>query len=785
MQVTKERLELKHNKQLTISAAGSRKATFWPSQILTWSALIDKLRTPIRSKENLSSYMKLSKRKQDELKDVGGFVGGELLNNRRKANHVIGRDILTLDLDSIPAGGTDSILSRLERLEFTYAIYSTRKHDPNKPRLRVLIPLDRTTTADEYEPVARKVADFIGMSFADPTTFEASRLMYWPSCSEDSQYVFTYKDAPLLSPDEILEIYDDWRDVQEWPRVPGADISHSRLVAKQGDPTEKPGAVGAFCKVYDIHTAIEKFLPGVYTQSNNGRFTFVDGSTVGGAVIYDGGNFLYSHHATDPCSGKLVNAFDLVRLHKFNDLDDEAKEGTPVNKLPSNVQMAKLVNEDSEIRNRQIEDDFGADPAFQENGLDWIKELERDKSGKKITSTAQNIKRILKMDPHIADRFARDSFAYRDLLLDSVPWREIKKPQALDNDDDAGLRNYLSEIYKITGKSVIEDALAETLLTNEFHPVKKYLKNLTWDGVPRVNTLLIDYLGAEDNELTRAMTRLTLSGAVARVFRPGCKFDYVLMLIGAQGIGKSSFISLLGGDWYTDSLEDVRGKDAYEQIQGSWIIELGELAALRKADVEAVKRFVSTQTDKFRQAYAKRSKEFPRQCIFIASTNDEDPLKDQTGNRRFWPVKTGVNPINLSDRDNFPRDQVWAEAVQLFKKDKHLTLPGHLEEQVKVLQGEYTEESSYAGFIRGNLDKPWKNSNELLDGKLRNRVCAMEVWEELLGLRKDKFTPAKAREINAVMKNTPGWGIYPKNKGRAVHGEYGTQTVYDRMTDDR
>lgn len=771
-------LKIEYDRELIISTGKSRKEVFWPTQLLMWSDVLTKIKSPVRSAETLNEYMKLPRSQQDDLKDVGGFVGGELLDNRRKASNVIGRDILTLDLDNVSATGFEDINAKLSGLNCSYAVYSTRKHTPSKPRLRVLIPLDKTATADEYEPLARKVAELIGIGYADPTTFEASRLMYWPSCSKDSEYIFTYEDKPFLSVDETLSLYVDWRDFKEWPTVPGADVSYKRLVAKQEEPTEKPGAVGEFCRMYDIHAAIEKYLPGIYQLENDGRYTFIDGSTVGGAVIYEDGKFLFSHHATDPCSGKLVNAFDLVRLHKFSDLDDEVKENTPVNRWPSYVEMLKVVYADDEVRRKQLAEDFGADNA------EWMLELERNKSGD-IASTAANIKNILTNDPNLAGKFARDEFAYRDLLLGSVPWRKITRPQAIDNDDDAGLRNYLSEVYGITGRAVIEDALAETFLNNKFHPVREYLESLQWDGVPRVETLLIDYMGAEDTELTKVMTRKTMTGAVARVFEPGCKFDYVLMLIGTQGIGKSSFIALLGGEWFSDSLDGINGKEAYEQIQGSWILELSELSALRKAEVEKVKQFVSTQVDKFRQAYAKRSREFPRQCIFIATTNVEDPLKDHTGNRRFWPVQTGVNPINLSDRDNFPRDQVWAEAVQIYKENEPLMLPKHLEEQAKVLQGEFTEESTFAGLIRGNLDKPWEKSSEFLDGKVRNRVCALEIWCELLGFPKEKFTPAKAREINAVMRNTPGWRIYPNNKGRAMHREYGKQTVYDRVETEK
>lgn len=775
---------MQYDRQIIIATAGSRKAVNWQNQTLYWSELVERLRTPVRGIETLQEYLKMPKSQQDDLKDVGGFTG-QLSGNRRKANSVVGRDLITLDLDNIPAGGTADILKRLEGLGCAYAVYSTRKHEENKPRLRVVVPLSRTASVDEYEPLARKLASIIGISFADPTTFEASRLMYFGSCCSDSTYVFHHGDKPFLDTDGLLATYGDWRNIQEWPEVPGASHAHIKLAAKQGNPLEKSGIIGAFCKQYNIHTAIETFLPGLYTPVDTGeeRYTYLGGSTVGGAIVYDDGLFLFSHHATDPCSGKLVNAFDLVRIHKFGDMDDEAKPDTPVNKLPSFVEMAKLAGQDPRVVKQQLEEDFSQESRFQGQSTDWLYRLERKPKGKGFMSTPHNIKLILKNDPAIAGKFARDTFGYKDVLLGSVPWREIKKPQALEDSDDAGLRNFLSEKFGISGISVIGDSLAEVLLSQEFHPVQEYLKSLKWDGVPRVETLLVDYLGAEDNELTRAMSKLTLTAAVSRIFKPGCKFDYVLTLIGKQGVGKSSLLALLAGEWFSDSLEDVRGKDAYEHLQGSWIIELGELAALRKADVERIKQFTASQVDKFRQSYGKRAKEFPRQCIFIATTNDEEPLKDQTGNRRFWPVPVGIHPVDFSKRKDFPRDQIWAEAVEIFKKGEPLKLPDHLEKQAELVQRVYTEESTYAGYIREQLDLPWGGGDFGNLPTVKNRVCAMEIWCEMLGFTKDKFTPAKAREINAILKNTPGWRVYPANNGRIRHGNYGKQTVFERVTD--
>lgn len=391
---------LQNDRQITISAGSSRNAKRWPLQTLFWTELVERLRVPTRSTETLEAYLKLTKAQQDNLKDVGGFVGGVVHNGgRRKAGAIDGRDVLTLDLDHIPAGGTDDVLRRVDGLGCGYCIYSTRKHSPGAPRLRILLPLNRTVTADEYEPAARKAAELIGIEMCDPSTFEASRLMYWPSCCSDSQYVYTYGDRPFLSADGMLALYaqagQDWHDVNVWPQVPGVTDNHKRLAAKQGDPAQKRGVVGAFCRTYNIYAAMDKFLAGIYVPVDNmdDRYTYAAGSTTGGAVVYDNGTFLYSHHATDPCSGRLVNSFDLVRLHMFGDKDDVAEPGTPTNRLPSYTEMCKLAVADTDvaalINKERYEDatkDFKGVPAANtDEPANWMDKLQvNDKTGEPI-----------------------------------------------------------------------------------------------------------------------------------------------------------------------------------------------------------------------------------------------------------------------------------------------------------------------------------------------------------------------------------------------------------------
>lgn len=237
-----------YDRQIIITVGNNRKSINWQPQSIMLSEFYEKLRIPSRSTETMQEYLGLKKSEQDDKKDIGGFVAGSLSGPRRKAGAVMGRDIITLDFDTIPPGATDDILKRVEALGCGYCIYSTRKHSPASPRLRILLPLDRTATADEYEPIARYMAASIGIEFADPTTFEVTRLMYWPSCCVDSEYVFSYEDKPMLSTDGLLQVlderYGDWHDISKWPQVPGADNAYKKLAMKQSDPLSKNGIVG-------------------------------------------------------------------------------------------------------------------------------------------------------------------------------------------------------------------------------------------------------------------------------------------------------------------------------------------------------------------------------------------------------------------------------------------------------------------------------------------------------------------------------------------------------------
>lgn len=779
---------MQYDRLITITTGNSRRSVNWQPQTLMLSEFYEKLKIPARSTETMREYLGLKKSEQDNRKDIGGFVAGSLNGIRRKAGAVTGRDVITLDLDNIPPGGTDDVVRRVEGLGCGYCIYSTRKHSPATPRLRILLPYDRTATPDEYEPTARFLADIIGMEFADPTTFEAPRLMYWPSCCKDSEYVYYFADKPMLSVDGLLqaftEKYGDWHDFTTWPQAPGAENQYKKLATRQSDPLAKAGTVGAFCRTYDIYEAIDTFLDKVYepVATMPGRYTYLNGSTTGGAVVYDNGSFLYSHHSTDPCSGRLVNAFDMVRLHKFGNLDDEADPKTPANRLPSFTAMCEFAVSDEKVsrlmakeRAESAVEDFSKLVQGEEQNLEWARELELNKNGT-IRATIDNIWLILENDLNLKGKFALNELAGRGEILGELPWSKFEKRRPWQDSDNSGLYWYFEKVYKLTGNGKIDSALALHSEKHKFNSIKNYLAQLKWDGVPRLDSLFIDYLGAADRPYTRAVTRKAFTAAVARAMDPGCKYDTMLILSGPQGIGKSTLLAKMSKGWFNDGIRTFEGKEASELLQGVWIVEVGELDAFRRTDVARIKQFLSLRSDRFRAAYGRHVKDIPRCCVFFGTTNTTEFLRDRTGNRRFWPVDVGITDRKKSiwkDLD-VELDQLWAEAVVRWRVGESLYLIGDAEEEAKAVQESHREMSAKEGLIMDFLDKPvpsdWQRWNldkrrMFLQGSVqgtlelvpRNRVCALEVWCEVFGGQSKDFKLQDAQEINAILRTIPGW----------------------------
>ena len=787
-------MNVQYDKSLDLALGNSRKTKVWKNRPMLWSELLDRMSTTVRTAESLAEYRAMTKDQQSERKDQGGFVGGYC--NEGSRSNIRFRSVLCLDADY---ADNDLWSDWCMLYGNAGAVYSTHKHTPEKPRLRLVVPLSRDVSPDEYQAIGRRVADTLGIDKFDDTSYQPQRVMYWPSTSRDGQFLFDYLDAPMLNPDEVLATYHNWRDVSSWPMSSRVTQIVKTTASKQKDPLEKGGIVGAFCRAYyPIQECIELFVPAYVPSDDPTRYTYTEGSTAAGVIIYDD-KFTYSHHATDPASGVLCNAWELVRLHSFIDLDANIDPDTPMASRPSYKAMAQFASEDKKVTAQIIADrmeeastDF-ADEVIDINGTDWKEKLKVTEKGA-LAQTIENAVIILRHDPKLKDCLAYNEMDHNIVSLKSLPWRTINGASQWVDTDDAALRFYMERLYGMTGKDRIFDAVNVVAQERSFHPVRDYLNDCKWDGVPRVDTLLIDYLGAEDSAYTRAVTRKTLVAAVARVFKPGCKFDYMLTLRGKQGLGKSAIIAKLGGPWFSDTFTTMQGKDAYEQVQGVWIMEVGELAGMRKAEAETIKLYISKQVDRFRPAYGRRLQEFPRQCVFIGTTNESQFLRDTTGNRRFWVVDTPNEPTHdmwdeLTDENI---RQIWAEAVELYNAGEKLYLSRTLEKAARAVQESYEEENPRAGIVADYLDRllpldwddmdsysrrAWLESNAEGEVK-RTSVCTLEIWVEALGGNPDRIDRYGAKEIRDIMASFPEWR-HQGNKLKTLK-PYGRQRYFER-----
>lgn len=350
---------------ITLSVGESRQSTVWAPTSFSWEQLVARMENPVRTQETVAAYADMSKDQTTVIKDVGGYVGGRSVDGTRKAGAITDRQLLALDADFAHAGLWEDWQLVVGHQAL---VHSTHGHTKAQPRLRLLIPMTRPVSAEEYAPIGRRVAEWLGMDYFDDTTYEANRLMFWPSCPIDGEYIFEHCEGPILDPDAVLATYADWRDIQSWPRSQRAQQKAiTRMGEKQGDPLTKPGMIGAFNRVYSISAAIETFLSDRYEPCGEGRYTFTGGSTVGGAVVYDNDTFLFSHHDTDPISGRLCSAYDLVRLHLFGDQDN----GEPLEKCPSTQAMYELCAKDEAVRGELVQ------VIHPEPGFEKLDDLER------------------------------------------------------------------------------------------------------------------------------------------------------------------------------------------------------------------------------------------------------------------------------------------------------------------------------------------------------------------------------------------------------------------------
>ena len=777
-------------RQLAIAYGNNRQAKTWSNKTITFDDLKERLKVTIRTPESVEEYAKFNKAKRDAVKDHGGFVAGALKGGRRKIDTVEFRSMIALDGDRIDK----DFLDNYENIApYTSALYTTHSSTDEAPRVRLIYPLTRDVTPEEFVAVSRYLAEMLGIDFFDECSYQPNQLMYWPSSPANGNFVYKETDNGWLDPDVLLSAHPEWTDPTRLPT--SSRESKANTTAKQTvqNPLDKEGTVGLFNRVYfPISKAMEKYLSEVYEPTDNEeRWHLIESSSMAGVEIIEGGKFVYSHHAKDPAYLKLCNAFDLVRIHKFGDKDDKASFSA----------MCELAMQDDDVKLLATQERLAqAETEFAGVDDDWMKRLKYQPRTGILENSVFNLNLILSNDPDFKN-FAYNELAGRIQITGDLPWDRPAGNSFWRDADTAQLKSIIDVRYLPFTSRNHDVAFTKIADDRHFHPVRDYLDSLPeWDGIERVEDLFIRYLQADDTPYVRAVTRKTFAAAVARVYNPGVKFDCVPVLDGDQGIGKSTIVKdLVTSDYYSEtlSLTDMDDKSGAEKLQGFWAVEIGELAGMKKADIEKVKAFLSTCDDKYRPSYGKVVESHPRQCIIIATVNGERGyLRDITGNRRFWIIK--LHQKKQKKTWNFTpeyRAQFWAEAKEIWKSGEKLYLEGDLLEAAEEVQQSAMEVDERVGmveeYLNTKLPEDWAEMDlfqrrTYLQGNefgmperkatvTRTEVSNAEIWCECFGKSLQELKPTDSYSIAALMAQISNWVRTTTIKRQPI---YGRQRLY-------
>ena len=653
---------------ITISVGESRRSTNWTPREVTWEQLCRKLQTPVRTSETMAEYAAMSKDQRAEIKDVGGYVGGRIESGHRKAGNISDRQLICLDADF----ADESLWDVWELMVGKAALmHSSHSSTPEKPRFRLVIPLSRPVSAAEYEPIARRLAEWVGIDAFDDTTYEAERLMYWGSCCADAEYVFRKSESEdWVNPDEVLATYEDWHDMRQWPTSSRQNEVVVRMGKVQGDPLTKPGVIGAFNRAYRITEAIEKFLPDVYSPAGDGRWTYNGGTTTGGAVTYDDDTFIYSHHDTDPISRRLCNAYDMVRLHLFGQMDVGSEED--IGNLPSANEMKRLLQNDPKVGAELANSVMRADPTdvfdtVPDSGRVFDGDLSEQNIAAKLVDYCNNCLRYSKPFGWLywdGVKWVTDADMEATLLIHSFNDRNyadaiVQMRLAATKEDKAAAKAVLQAVTKMRSapgishlreiaKAKLYERSPESYDTNSWElntpggivdlktgeikrnePKAKHTKcTACTPGGAGVKKWLsfIDYITAGDSSLAEYLQTLCGMAAVGAVYEEGLVITY-----GDGGNGKSTFFDALSrvlGDYAKAVNADVLVANAYGKVDQSYI------AALR-----GVRLAILGETDEGAMLGAAQLKRITSRDIISARALYKDPIE-------FIPTHTTVMHTN-------------------------------------------------------------------------------------------------------------------------------------------
>ena len=769
-----------------VAFADKPRDAHWRNEFVTWDGILEWVKKPAKRKE-CGNYIFATLERTTKV-----HAGAdEACTDVHRDNRSVSRRsaILALDIDN-PDDGFDLVVESV--LDgYTYAMHTTHSSTPSEPRYRLLVAADRDMDPDEYVEATQALAARIGKDQFDTGSFQAARFMFKPATRKPEWYDYWIGEGVEMEVDDLLVEYD--RDL--------GDIPMPKPGKNKRDPFELEDPIGAFNRAYeDLDALIDEYdLP--YDKESDDRYSLRGSSAEAGFGPVSGApGLFYSHHAGDPAYGKTCSAFDLVRLHHFGELDEVAKPGTPVNKLPSHLEMLAVASRDrlvvGEIFN-QMTADFGDFDGEDEDPEDhaWRAGLRLTRQGR-FDDVVANWDLIREHDP-VLNSLYFNMLSMSPEVRGRLPWREVTSlTRTFDGMDHAELRDYIERRYQFRpSKEQVDHLVVTAASRNRMSPVKDYLDSLVWDGKPRMETCLP---GAADNRYNRLVARKVLTAAVARVYEPGFKWDHTLVLQGGEGLGKSTWIERLANVGTVErrtfhyTLGALNSKDTLLAMHMSWLVVADEGHSLRKADNDALKEFLTRTHDVFRMPYDRDTVVHPRQCVIWSTTNDETFLRRQEGNRRFLMVRC-LEKFDIDAMTPEFVDQIWAEAVMAYQMGEQLYLTDEEAALASLERDPFLEEDSNAGVIENFLDTKvpddwWDKSPEVrmqwmadknlgfeTEGEMvQDRTCSRQLWHEALGQR---ITPRRVDLLDVVASlRSLGW----TSVGTQHFPGYGTQTVFER-----
>lgn len=762
-----------------VVTAPKRSSRHWKAGEVTWGELLDWVKHPAHRKE-AGNYL-LGRLRATEVQHTdkdGKPEGDPCLNLHRRKNAIESRSALTLDIDT----PTDDFRDRIELL-FPHAalIHTTFSSTKRAPRYRMIVPVDREMTPDEYVEAATVLMERLGVESFDPGSVQAERYMFKPATSDDDHYWWAELEGDPIAVDDLLADFTE--DLSELPAP--------RVGRNKRDPFELEGVVGAFNRAYeDLDELIEAYdLP--YDKQGDDRYQLTGSRAMAGMGPVQGTHGLfYSHHANDPAFGQTCTAFDLVRLHRFGELDEDAAKGTPINRLPSFLAMSELATLDHRVIAEVVGADFTAELGDEADAQDWRLGLSYDRK-LKPKDTHSNWDILLSNDPAFTPLYYNELTESIEIDRD-LPWRSLDGGAVWVDSDTKQLRLYLERSFNgfLVTASRLEDWITEAAMRRRLNPIRDYLEGLQWDGKARVETSLP---GVRPTRYTRMVARKCLAAAVARVFEPGIKWDHTLVLYGDEGIGKSWWVGKLARGWM-GQLGPIGHKDTLLKLQRSWIVLADEGHSLRKGENDALKEFLTRTEDLVRQPYGKATVSVKRHCVIWTTTNDETFLRRQKGNRRFLIVHS-EHKVDFSSLTDDYVDQLWAEAVHIYRSGEPLFLSDAESELAASQREAYVEEDTLAGLIDTYVNTGYPDDWEQRQPEARqawladyrdgfeaegdyrvSEVSTIQLWVEALGRKRGDHTRTALLEIGEALSRM-GWTILDKPKRTKA---YGVQRVYVR-----